>query len=245
MNAPAAKVLFFDLETAPCLGWTWGMYEQNVIDLKHSWFILSLAYKWQGKKKITVRALPDFKRRDREDDSGLVRELWGLFDEADVVVAHNGDKFDIKKSNARFIKHGLKPPAPYKQIDTLKMARKKFAFVSNRLDDLSAYLKVGRKLPHTGWSMWKRCIEDDDPKAWRMMRRYNAHDVRLLEAVYDRLAPWDSAHPNLSLYSDSPGCPCCTSIKIQRRGFNVARTRRTARFQCTDCGHWWSAGVAA
>lgn len=241
----SAKVLFFDLETAPCLGWTWGMYEQNVIDLKHSWFILSMAYKWRGDSRVKTKALPDYERKDREDDSGLVKDLWSLFDKADVVVAHNGDKFDIKKANARFIKHELTPPSPYKKIDTLKMARRNFAFVSNRLDDLSAYLKIGRKLPHKGWAMWKSCLEDNDPAAWRMMRRYNAHDVHLLEAVHDRLAPWDGGYPNLTLFGERPGCPVCQSEKVQRRGFNVSKARRTERFQCVTCGHWWSTAKAA
>jgi len=173
-----------------------------------------------------------------------VKDIWSLFNEADVVVAHNAP-FDTKKSNARFIKHQLSPPAPYKIVDTLKIARQRFSFWSNKLDDLGAYLGVGRKLPHTGWHMWKSCIVDNDPKAWAMMRRYNAMDVSLLERVYDRLAPWDANHLDLTLFGDRPGCPTCQSTKIQRRGFNVAKSRRTERFHCQACGHWWSTARAA
>ena len=239
-----AKVLFYDIETAPCQGFTWGMYEQNVIDLVHSWYILSIAYKWKGDKKVTVKALPDYHQKDPEDDSGLVKDIWKLFDAADVLVAHNGIKFDTRKCQSRFIKHGLLPPSPYKQIDTLKIARKHFAFVSNKLDDLGAYLGIGRKLPHTGWALWRGCMSGDSA-SWKTMRRYNAHDVELLEAIYDRLAPWESNHINLTLFGDRPGCPCCQSPKVQRRGFNVALSRRTERWHCQGCGHWWSTGKAA
>ncbi len=241
----SANVLLVDVETAPNLGWTWGMYEQNVIDLKTSWYMLSFAAKWLGDKKVKTWALPDYPsyKKNKEDDSNLVGALWGLYNQADVVIAHNGDKFDIKKSNARFIKHGLNPPAPYKQIDTLKVARGRFAFTSNRLNDLAKYLKIGQKLPHTGFHLWQGCMTGDE-KSWRLMRKYNAHDVDLLEQVYLRMRPWMVNHPNLTMYGDKVGCPACQSVNIQRRGFNVARTRKTPRFQCQSCGNWWAGKVA-
>jgi hypothetical protein len=224
------------------LGWAWGMYEQNIIDLQTSWYMLSFAFKWQGNGKVQTRALPDYPRfkRDREDDIGLVRELWKLYNEADIIIAHNGDKFDLKKSNARFVYHGLKPPSPYKSIDTLKIARSKFGFLSNRLNDLGAHLGLGRKLPTTGFHLWKACMLTNSHKHWNKLRRYNARDVNLLQAVYERLRPWSTSHPNLSALSEKPCCPVCQSLSIQRRGFNLAKVKKTPRFHCTSCGHWFS-----
>jgi len=236
-----AKILFIDIETAPLLSWNWGVYEQNAIDVKSSWYILSVAYKWLGDKKVKTIALPDYKRfkKDKEDDSALVFDLHNLFCEADIIVAHNGDKFDLKKSNARFIFHGLKPPTPYKSVDTLKVARARFSFTSNRLNDLGAYLGIGRKLPHTGFHLWKGCMEGKR-KAWSLMRRYNARDVELLEKVYLRLRAWHPSHPKLTVYSEAPGCPVCESSHVIRRGYNIAIKRKSPRFQCRDCGHWFS-----
>lgn len=235
------RVLLYDLETAPNLGWTWGKWEQNVIDFKASWYLLSFAYKWQGEARVKTCALPDYAsfKKDKENDAGLVKELWKLFDEADVIIAHNGDRFDAKKANARFIKHGLAPPSPYKSVDTLKIARNKFAFTSNKLDDLGAYMGVGRKLAHTGFHLWKGCM-DGDPASWKKMRQYNARDVELLERVYLKLRAWSPTHPNLTAYSEKPGCPVCQSESVQRRGWNIARTRKTPRFQCRECSHWFS-----
>lgn len=237
----SAKILFLDIETAPCLGWTWGMYEQNVIDLQTSWYMLCFAAKWADEKTVKTYSLPDYStfKKDREDDSALIKKLHELLDQADIVVAHNGDRFDLKKTNARFIYHGLKPPSPYKTIDTLKIARRHFAFVSNRLNDLGKYLGVGKKLPHTGFHLWKGCMQGDK-KSWSMMKRYNAQDVTLLERVYLRLRPWASSHPDLSAYSHHEGCPTCESKRIQRRGVNVARKSIKPRFQCVDCGTWFS-----
>lgn len=238
------RILYFDIETAPCLGWAWGIWEQNLIDLKKSWYVLCFAYKWDGEKRIHTKALPDYRgyKKDTECDRALTKDLWKLFDEADIIVAHNGDRFDVKKSNARFAFHGLKPPTPYKTIDTLKIARRNFAFLSNKLNDLGAYLKVGRKLPHTGWSLWRGCMLGD-AKSWRLMRRYNARDVELLEKVYQRLRPWHTTHPNLNAYKEKPNplaCPVCESVHTRKGGFNVSKVRKVQRHICQDCGHWFT-----
>ena len=185
--------------------------------------------------------MPDYRgySAHKEDDEKLVRDLWKVLDEADIVIAHNGDKFDVRKSNARFVFHGLKPPSPYKTVDTLKIARKHFSFNSNRLDDLGHYLGVGRKLPTTGKDLWLRCIRGDED-AWSRMIKYNAHDVALLERVYLQLRPWATSHPDLGSYSKKLVCPTCHSRNLQHRGYNVTKTGRRQRLQCMDCGAWSS-----
>jgi hypothetical protein len=235
----APKIALFDIETAPSLGWVWQLRETDVIDVQSAWYILSFAYKWLGEDKIRTVALPDFPRyrRDREDDSKLVKQLWSIFDEADILIAHNGDGFDIKKANARFLFHGLNPPTPYKSIDTLKVARRHFRFDSNRLNDLGKFLGVGKKLPHTGFHLWKGCMSGD-LAAWKTMRRYNARDVELLERVYLKLRPWFANHPDLNLYTEGDGCPTCQSENMERRGVYTSKTRKYQRWVCDDCGSW-------
>ena len=248
MPAPAKvaapRIAFFDIETAPNLGYTWGKWEQNVISFKSSWYLLSFAVRYAGEKKTTTYALPDYPgyAKNKECDKALTKQLYKMMASADIVVGHNGDRFDIKKANARFIYHGLPPTPPYKTIDTLKIAKQRFAFTSNKLDDLGAYLKVGRKLPHTGFHLWLGCMSGD-MKAWRLMRRYNAQDVDLLVRVYEKLKPWANNHPNLKLYHDREGCPTCLSTKVQRRGVMVKLSSKRHRFHCQDCGVWFAGGV--
>src|ERR1700719_3656227 len=118
--------------------------------------MLSFAYKIAGEKKVHTRCLADYPgyKKNTEDDKALVTDLWTIFDQADIQIGHNADKFDIKKSNARFLMHKLNPPSPYKTVDTLKIARRAFKLDSNKLDDLGYYLGLGRKLPHTGFHLW-------------------------------------------------------------------------------------------
>ena len=241
MSSP--RVAFFDIETAPSLGWFWGkLWETSIIDVKTPWYMISFAYKWQGEDKIHVHALPDYPlfKKDRENDKSLIEDLHDLFDQADVLIAHNGDRFDIRKANARFITQGLRPPAPYKSIDTLKAARRFFQFESNKLNDLGQYLGIGRKLPTTGFDLWKRCFVLDDKSAWKTMKDYNKRDIVLLEQVYEKLKPYMSNHPDLTIYEEKTGCPTCRSPNVHRRGFYTSKRRKYQQYHCGGCGKWFS-----
>lgn len=231
------KILFFDIETAPNIAYTWGKYDQNVPAFVKEWHLLSFAYKWfHGRGGVC--ALPDFKlyRRDRTNDRELVKKLWRLLEEADVVVAHNGDDFDIKRAQARFLFHGLKPTKPFKSIDTLKILRRHFSFNSNKLDDVSQMLGFGKKVPHEGIGLWVKCL-DGDKKAWKHMKKYNAHDVVLLQKLYLYLLPWISNHPNRNVYDGTEdNCPSCGSADFYRRGFRFTSTNKYKSYSCKQCG---------
>lgn len=242
----SARILLVDIETAPSLGYAWAKYDTNIIEFERDWYILCFAYKWLDTSGVTVISLPDFKgyKKDKSYDGSLIQELHHLLDEADIVVAHNGDSFDIKKINARFLVHGFTPPSTYKTVDTLKIARKYFKFDSNKLNDLGQTLGIGKKVPHIGFGLWKGCMAGD-PEAWEIMRQYNAQDVNLLEEIYLRLRPWAITHPDVTKYGDAvsgmdgPACPNCGSTHVHRRGVVVSRTRRYQRLNCQDCGSWF------
>lgn len=237
---PQPKVLLFDIETAPNVSFTWTHYETNVLAYVQQWYMLAFCAKWLDSGETISRCLPDYKNYQpgAPDDREMIKELWELFNEADVLIGHNGDQFDIKKTNARFIVHGLNPPAPYKTIDTKKVARKYFRFNSNKLDDLGNTLGVGRKVKHTGFDLWQDCM-NGDLEAWEVMRMYNRQDVLLLERVYHKLKPFMTNHPNMSVLSDlENGCPVCASTEIIKRGFALTPIGRKQRYQCTKCGAW-------
>jgi DNA polymerase elongation subunit (family B) len=244
------KVLFLDIETAPVIIASWATrppYAGAVYVLRDT-YILMVSYKWAHEKTVKAICLPDFPRykRHKHDDTHLCSAVHKLLDTADIVIAHNGDAFDIKKINSRLITNGFKPPSPYKTIDTLKMSRGAFKFDSNKLDNIGRYLKEGRKLPNTGSALWKSVCEEHDLKAWKEMRRYCKQDTVLLASVYERIKPWAKNHPNMGMYravrDRPPGIPCptCESSNTQRRGIAVKLSTRRHRFQCQDCGSWFS-----
>lgn len=236
-KSAGAKIYLIDIETSPSLGWSWGKYEQNILRFKREWELLSFSFKRHGERKTTCYARPQF--RDRTDYK-ITKAAWDILNDADVLVGHNIDGFDNPKLRAKFVEHGLPPPKTYKTIDTLKIARSQFLFNSNKLDDLAKTLRIGRKVKTGGVDLWFDCMAGCK-KAWKKMIAYNKQDVVLLERVYNLFRTWLPTHPNLSVYKDRPGCPVCTSRKVQQRGFNVARVRKTPRYHCQDCGHWFTA----
>lgn len=230
------KILFFDIETAPNIGYIWGKYEQNVIKFIEEGYMLCFAYKWAHQKQTKVISLPDFDlyKKDMRNDTELVKKLWDLFDEADIIIGHNGDRFDIKMTNKYFTKAKLNPPSPYKTVDTLKVAKKYFKFNSNSLTDLGTYLGLGQKLETGGFKLWEDCM-NGDRKAWAKMMKYNKQDVVLLEQVYQRMLPWMSTHPDTA---KNGHCENCGSDQLQKRGFSVTRTSKKQRLHCQNCGVW-------
>lgn len=237
MSSKNLKTLLFDIETAPSLGWVWGKYQQDVIAFDQNWYMLCWSAKWLDSSKIITKALPDYKgyKKNPEDDKALCIDLWNLIDEADIIIGHNCDEFDLKKANARFVINELEPPSPYRTIDTYKVARKHFAFESNKLDDLGKMLKVGQKLSTGGFSLWKGCMSGD-LNSWKTMKQYNKQDVILLEDVYYKLRSWNKNAPRIN--EDTSACYCCGSINTQRRGFNYTKAKKFHRIFCKDCSSW-------
>jgi hypothetical protein len=235
------RTLLYDIENTPLMSYNWGIYEQNAIRVVQHWYILSFSWKWADEKQIHALALTDFPsfKKNIRDDKPLVMELHKLMSQADEVIAHNGNRHDQKKSHTRMIFHGLTPPEPYNQIDTLTAARSKFAFSSNRLDDLGDYLGVGRKVrihPET----WEDCM-NGDRKAFEKMKKYNKQDVALLERVYLKLRPWMANHPNLAEQDGIDRCPRCGSTKLHSAGFKTqVGGLKYRKYQCQNCGGYTS-----
>lgn len=239
MTDTKPKILFIDLETTPIEAYTWGpKWETNLIEFTEHSRILSYSAKWLDGVHITKGWL-DYKgyKPGALDDKAIVMDLWSLLDKADIVVAQNGNSFDLKIMNARFAFHKLTPPSPYKSLDTKLEARKYLRLPSNSLDDICDYFGIGRKLHHEGFPLWKACMAGDKA-AWGRMKKYNKWDVVLLEKVYLLLLPWMKNHPNVGMYIGKLVCPKCGSGKMQSRGVSVNQTTSYKRVQCQDCGGW-------
>ena len=229
------KILLLDAETAPKRAFVWSMWKNNVSldQLEADGYILCVCCKWLDERQVHEFSIPSAKS---ENDKPVLQKVWKLLNEADVVIAHNGKKFDLPTLNARFAIHGMKPPSPYKIVDTLDLARRKFRFTSNRLDALGLFLGLGRKKETGGFMLWRN-VMDGCKNSLKKMVAYCKQDVLLLEKVYLRLRPWDNQHPNRGL-TDGEGCPVCGSGHLQSRGYMYTKVYTYKRYCCTDCGSW-------
>jgi uncharacterized protein YprB with RNaseH-like and TPR domain len=230
------KILFFDIETAPMLGYMWSLWDQNLglNQIKQDWFVLSWSAKWLDDDRIMY--MDQRKVKNVENDKKLLQGIWKLLDEADIVVTQNGKDFDQKKLYARFIINGMKPPSNFQHHDTKKIASKYFAFTSNKLEYLSDKLnKKYKKIKNSGFTLWTRCLAGDI-SAWNEMEEYNKYDVLALEELYLTLRAWDPKI-NYSVYSDDIEPVCvCGSEGIKKKGFSYSGVAKYQRYICTDCG---------
>ena len=239
MKTTGPRILIFDVETAPIEAFVWGLWENNVAlnQIKNDWSILSFAAKWLDSDKIMYR--DQRFEKDVRNDKKLLRALWKLLDEADIVLTQNGKAFDVKKANARFIMHGMRPPSSFKQIDTKVLAKKVFAFTSNKLEYMTDKLCTKyKKLKHNkfhGFELWTECLKGNI-KAWDEMKRYNIYDVLSLEELYKKMQPWDTSI-NFDLYSRDSVKRCnCGSTNFQKNGYFYGAAGKFQRYSCGDCG---------
>lgn len=235
-----AKILLMDIETAPILGYVWGIWDQNVAlnQIKQDWFILSWAAKWLGDPPGKMMYADNRGVKNIEDDSNLLKGIWKLLDEADVIITQNGKSFDQKKLNARFIMNGMKPPTSFQHIDTLRIAKKNFAFTSNKLEYMTDKLNTKyKKLKHAkyaGFALWKACLAGDK-NAWKEMEKYNKYDVLALEELYNKLIPWEKT--TFNVHTDDYDHVCtCGNKKFTKNGYGYTAMGKFQRYVCTKCG---------
>ena len=199
--------------------------------------MLSWAGKWLFYPEIHSDVLtPDEAKRG--DDKRISASLWQYIEDADVIIAHNGIKFDLAKINTRFLIHNMLPPSPYQTIDTCLVARKKFGFEHNKLDYLAERLGLSRKI-ETDFQLWVDCL-DGKAEALLNMVTYNKQDVMILEEVYVKLRAWIPVHPNMGLFAEAePGkliCPVCGNVNVEYAGYYSTPVNQYRSFRCADCG---------
>lgn len=191
------KVLYVDIETKPLKVWTWGTWNQNIPlnMIIEDWSVLSWSAKWANSPDDEVMYMDNRGKKGEAlmDDKKILKPLWKLMDEADIIIGQNSDRFDLPKLNARFIEHRMGCPSEFQTIDTYKMASSKFGFTSNKLEYMTHKLnKKYKKQNHDefhGFKLWDECIKGN-LKAWKSMEKYNKYDVLSLEELFLELAEY-------------------------------------------------------
>lgn len=234
-----SKGLIFDIETSPLVIYSWQIWQTDAIEVIEDYQILSIAWQWVGEKKVHCKGQDDMPgyKPGVNNDKGLMKLIWKLLDEADYAVAHNGDQFDVKKVNTRFMVNGMQPPSPYKQIDTKKIAKRIAGFTSNRLKDLAKDLHVAQKGDPGGFATWKGCLAGE-PKAWAKMKKYNRQDIPPLMDLYLLFRAWDKNGAAMNVMEGKPDkCPKCgVGIMWPKMKYRATSSNLFQYWRCADCG---------
>ncbi|MBU2249385.1 MAG: ribonuclease H-like domain-containing protein [Gammaproteobacteria bacterium] len=234
MQPRAPRILLLDIETTPLEIYAWEIGDIHVgfTQIKKDWELLCFAWKWLGEQDIHIMT------RQNHTEKELAARLYDLLNSADVVVAHNGKSFDLKKINVKLLLYGHKRPHPYRVVDTLQISRKHFRFTSNKQDYLNKLFGGPGKVEHEGLGLWLKCI-DNNPEAWALMIAYNKRDVEDLEQDYLMLRNWDGSHPNLALYYDEDAqqrCPVCGYTEYECIEPVYTQVSEFPAYRCKCCG---------
>lgn len=226
--------LFLDIETSPNIGLFWrpgrmlSIGHENIIKERA---IICAGWKWEDSKRIHAMTWDS-----RQSDKKLVKKLVSLLHRCDEVVAHNGDRFDIRWVRGRALFHGLRVNPFVTTVDTLKIARKYFELNSHRLDYIGKFLGMGGKIP-TGFDLWRRILIDKDSRAMAEMVEYNKRDVQLLADVYAKLNTYFPAKSRVT--GDMRECPSCRSFDLVIRNYRTsAAGRKSVQLSCKKCGKY-------
>lgn len=241
------KILLWDIETSHDIIAAFGLFHKQGIptmNILQDWYMICGAWKWLGKKRVYATSILDDEetfRKDITNDYIVVKNLHAVLSEADVIVHHYGDQFDIKKFNTRCAFYGLPPVKPPIQVDTYKMAKRAFAFTSNRLDYIDKFFGGPGKVA-TPPGLWLKVLQGNK-SAIRGMVTYNKGDVDVLERVYLKLRPFVDTKINYSIYNGFV-CPTCGSSNLHSEGTKSTKTRVYRQYQCQDCGKWSSETIS-
>ncbi len=234
------SLVFWDIETSLIKASVFSLKQEYIQpeNITQDWYIICASWSGVNGKIHSVSVLDDKKRfkKNPYDDYYVVETLREVIINSDLLIHHNGDKFDLKKFNTRLSYHNLEPLPPVRTLDTLKEVKKFGSFTSNKLDYLGDFYNIGRKI-HTDGKLWLDIQNKgiDAVKEIKKMVKYNKQDVNLLRGVFMRFKKYIRGFPQLS---DERVCPQCSSYSLQFRGYQRNKTSEFHRYQCNDCGSW-------
>ncbi len=231
----AIRRLFFDIETSPCLGWFWrpsfqmSLGYHNIIEQAK---IICICYKWSDNDKVY-----HLNWDKKQCDKLMLQKFIKILNEADEIVGHNSDKFDIKWIRTRCLFHNISMMPSYQSLDTLKAVRGGMNFPSNRLDSIGRYLGEGKKIKTTE-ELWFDVWRKNSKTALKGMIDYCKQDVVLLEKIFNKINPYinNKAGIDRDFKSD---CPECGSNDMRVKAYKTsAAGAKYVSLQCHDCGKY-------
>jgi len=197
--------------------------------------IICICYKWEDDRQVHGLTWDE-----NQDDKAMLEKFIEIANQADELVGHNGDKFDLAWIRTRCLFHQIQMFPKYVTIDTLKVARSKFRFNSNRLDYIAKYLGIGHKIK-TDFNLWKNIVLHKDQKAMNYMVKYCKMDVSLLEQVHKKLSTHidRKTHYGVIFGQDRGSCPECGSdnLIISKKRTTAAGVKKI-QYKCKTCNHY-------
>ena len=210
---------------------SWAGKRIHADDVKEWPRTICAAWKWYDSSDVEFAAEWEVGGYD-----GFMRAVWEVFDQADLIIGHNADRFDARHLMGGWAEMGLPAPSPYKVIDTLKIARGTFAYESNTLDALNKRLGIDAKTDKYDARIARAAV-NGDKEAQETLSAYNRGDIIASEALFDRLRPFAKGIPHLGMWTDDElACPSCGSTMTATGKTVHANVQRYEHLHCPNCG---------
>lgn len=184
-----ASILYLDIEVSKSLYFNYGANVPsgylNNDDLVHEYFIICWSASYLHEDRIFSDCV-NVKDAKNWDDKNILKKIHDLMESADILAGHNVDRYDIRRLNTRFERHGFTPIIGKKTYDTLKIARSKMAFESNKLDYISQWYGFRPKDNITN-ADWLQIVKKPNKTILEKILTYNKGDVDSGKFVLQKL----------------------------------------------------------
>lgn len=229
------KILYLDLETSPNIGTFWrpgnkvSLSVNNILEERQ---IILASYAWNDEKPKTVtwkKCLKTANKYLQYSDKDVVVKLVKLCNEADVIVAHNGQRFDLPWLRARAMFYGIALDHNLQVFDTLKKTRGLLGLNSYKLDYLGKFFVADKKVETGGYGLWLSCMAGDR-KAMKLMAQYCEQDVVLLRKYYQELIHYVPALNHAGVHKGHAKWTCKTcgthDVRVRKEYVTASGARR-------------------
>lgn len=227
------RKLYWDIEMLPGVFYGWSMYSEPFQQIENT-TISMISYRWDGEDEVHSIHLNEKQyNKNIRNEKPIIKEFLKVVNQADVMVAHNGDKFDWKKFNFKVAKYNLKPVKKPILVDTLKMVKQEMSADSHRLGDLCREFNLPVKIPLNGgftaaFRGYGKYLE---------LVNYNRQDIICLEMLYNYIKPHCRPKYDVSkLDNKNRACSSCGSCDIIKYGkYILATGKQVSRYRCKTC----------
>jgi uncharacterized protein YprB with RNaseH-like and TPR domain len=170
-----------------------GVFDLEMTGLNaDSAIILCIAHMpYEGKKKdvklIRADQFPSWKT-NKSNNKDMVVAAMAALEKYDILIAHNGSRFDRPFLNALCLKYGLKPALRWvKFVDPCSLSWRHLRLHRNSLGALQAFLGIPVSKTPVAFDHWLKASLDGNKKSMDYICEHCVIDVVVLEAVYDRV----------------------------------------------------------
>lgn len=168
-----------------------------------------------------------------KNHSRIVKSLWNVLNDADIVISHNGINFDIPMVSTFFLKEKLGLPKRFRNIDTCAISRRVFKFESNRLDFIVRDLGLNSGKSDTDFQLWIDSYNGIS-SALKKMQLYNVNDILILEDLFNVFRSYIPNFPNMGVWGDIDVsvCPYCGGTNFDENGYVYSPNGKFNSYRC-------------